>query len=251
MGGTEMRLEVADHHRAVRAALDETVVQEHLDDLLDVQRIAVGGRGDPFPRDRREGRPLQERLDEVLGVRRCERLEQEGRGVRLPTAPADPKVEELGSRHRQQEQRDAMDPVRQVLDEVEDRRLSPLQVVEHDDRRAGWSPDARGGGGSPRRAPRRALAPMAIPSGSASWERIASASSIPASRSRSRSITVDGVGILVESGRRAEEFRDRVPGDPLAIWQASATQDGRVRARVQRGTHGRAGSCRHRPTRAP
>ena len=42
------RLEVADDQRAVGVALDEAVVEEHLDDLLDVQRVAVGGGGDPL-----------------------------------------------------------------------------------------------------------------------------------------------------------------------------------------------------------
>ncbi len=78
-------------------------------------------------------RSLEQGLDEVFRFRGRERFEEERRRIRLATAPPRPDVEELGSRHRQQDQRDAVDPVREVLDEVEEGRFGPLQVVEHDD----------------------------------------------------------------------------------------------------------------------
>ena len=119
-----------------------------------------------------------------------------------------------------------MDPVREVLDEVEQGRFGPLQVVEHDDDRAvGREPleeaadrpeellDGCGLGGDPERL------------GQPGEDRLgvldpgeAIAQSVHDRR---------GVGFVVEPDRRAEELRDRIPGDPLAVRQASAAEDGR------------------------
>ena len=169
--------------------------------------IAVGGGGDPLPRERRDGRALEQRLDQVLGVGGRQRLEEEGRRVRLAAAPADAEVEELGPRHREQEQRDAVDPLGQVLDEVEERGLRPLQVVEHDDDGTIRRESLEEAADRPEAAPR----PVPVRWRSRAARRVAqgsvSASSTPARRSRSRSMTTDGLGRLVEPDRRAKERR--------------------------------------------
>ncbi len=59
-----------------------------------------------------------------------QRLEQHGGRVQLAAAPRRPKLEQLRSRAAQHEQRRIARPVGDVLDQIEERRLGPLQVVE-------------------------------------------------------------------------------------------------------------------------
>ena len=159
-----------------------------------------------------------------------QRLEQERRRVRLAAAPAGAEVEELGSRHREQEQRDAVDPLGEVVDEVEQRRFRPLQVVEDDDDRtverelleeASDRPeqllDRRRLGGDPERLGQLGEDRLGI---------------VDAGEAIAQPVEdVGRLGLLVEPDRGAQELRDRVPGDALAVRQAAAAQDLGVRAR--------------------
>ena len=56
-------------------------------------------------------------------------------GVQLAAAPCRPVVEQLRPRQAEQQDRRVAGPVRDVLDQVEERRLGPVDVVEHDDQR--------------------------------------------------------------------------------------------------------------------
>ena len=66
---------------------------------------------------------------------RRERLEQRGRCIQLAAAPGGSHVEQLGPCHAQQQDRSVPAEIGDVLDEVEERRLAPVQVVEDDDDR--------------------------------------------------------------------------------------------------------------------
>ena len=66
----------------------------------------------------------------------AERLEQQRRRVELAAAPAGPRVEQLGARDAEQEDRRVAREIGDVLDEIDEHRLGPLQVVDHDDLRA-------------------------------------------------------------------------------------------------------------------
>ena len=57
-----------------------------------------------------------------------ERLEEDRRRVHLAAAPARTDVEQLGPGHAQEEDRPR--PVREVLDEIEEGRFAPVDVVE-------------------------------------------------------------------------------------------------------------------------
>ena len=65
----------------------------------------------------------------------AERLEQERGCVQLAAAPARSLVEELRARDAEEEDRRVAREVGDVLDEVDEDRLRPLQVVDHDDLR--------------------------------------------------------------------------------------------------------------------
>ena len=69
-------------------------------------------------------------LDQRLAFVGAERLEQERRRVQLAAAPARPYVEQLGARDAEQEDRRVAREVGDVLDEVDEHRLGPLQVVD-------------------------------------------------------------------------------------------------------------------------
>ena len=55
--------------------------------------------------------------------------------LNFAAAPARTLVEELGAGDADEQDRRVVRPLRQMLDEVEKRRLGPLQVIEQDDQR--------------------------------------------------------------------------------------------------------------------
>ena len=75
-------------------------------------------------------------LHELAALVLAEGLEQNGRRVELSAAPARPLVEQLRSRDAEEEDRGVAREVGDVLDEVDEDRLGPLQVVDHDHLRA-------------------------------------------------------------------------------------------------------------------
>ena len=58
------------------------------------------------------------------------------RGVQLAAAPAGPSLEELRPRAADDEQRDAAQPVDELVDEVEQAVVGPVEVFEHEHERA-------------------------------------------------------------------------------------------------------------------
>ena len=78
---------------------------------------------------------VEQGRDERVGVGGRERLEQHRRRVQLAAAPVRPPVEQLGSRHAEQENRRVAAQVGDVIDEIEERLLAPVDVVQHDDER--------------------------------------------------------------------------------------------------------------------
>ena len=103
----------------------------HRDHLLDEQRVAAGRLEDPA-RGAPRSTPSGERVDELGRLVRRERLEQRGGGVQLAAAPRRPHVEQVGARHAEEQDRRVAAQVGDVLDQVEEGRLAPVQVVEDD-----------------------------------------------------------------------------------------------------------------------
>jgi hypothetical protein len=73
--------------------------------------------------------------DHELAFRRRERLEQDRRRVHLATAPRGPLLEQLRTREAEQQHRRVPRRLDEVVEEVEQRRLGPVDVFEHDDQR--------------------------------------------------------------------------------------------------------------------
>src|SRR5438128_8455014 len=113
---------------AVAAALRDE--GEH---LLDEQWVSLGRRRDSLSQIFREVSSHEQVVDQRLGVGLGQRLEQDRRRVVLATAPTRTCVQEVRPRDAQEEDGCITAPVGDVVDEVEKRRLCPVQVVENED----------------------------------------------------------------------------------------------------------------------
>ncbi len=113
----------------------EAVVDQHRHDLLDEERVPARRLDDAFLRVRGDVGAAEEVRHERLAVAVGERFQQDGRGVHLPAAPRRPRLEQIGAAERDHHDRDVLRPVRDVIDQVEQRRLGPMHVVEHDHER--------------------------------------------------------------------------------------------------------------------
>ena len=120
--------------RSPRTALEseEAVVDQHREHLLDEERVALGGLEDPVTRDLRDVGSPEEVVDELRRIVAGQRLKQDRGRVHLAAAPTGADLEELGPRDAQHQDRGIPRPVREVFDQVEERRLSPVDIVEHD-----------------------------------------------------------------------------------------------------------------------
>ncbi len=119
--------------------------------LLDEQRVALGGRRGCArgPRATSVG-PAEQVVDQLAPSRRRRAARaRPSAALSLPADPVGRRLEELGPRPGRASRIGASRrPVGQVLDQVEERRLRPLDVVEDDDE---WP--------APSRASRAAVAP--------------------------------------------------------------------------------------------
>ena len=96
--------------------------------FLEEQRVPLGHRHDPF--DRRCVRRRQQCGRHRLRVERAERLERERRLSDHPAAPGPTGLEELRSGERHHQQPSVADVDDQVVDQVEQRIVRPVHVLE-------------------------------------------------------------------------------------------------------------------------
>ncbi len=102
------------------------------DHLLDEQRVPLGRLPDPVDQACVD---VAEAFDHRVRVFGTKRLEQHRRRVDLASRPAGAAVEELRPSGAQQQDRRVAREIGDVLDEVEERLLAPVDVVEHADHR--------------------------------------------------------------------------------------------------------------------
>ena len=69
------------------------------------------------------------------GLLRAERLEQHTGRVDLAAGPTCPTVEKIRARHAEQQDRRVTGKIRHVLDQIEERLLTPVHIVEDTDDR--------------------------------------------------------------------------------------------------------------------
>jgi hypothetical protein len=132
-----------------------TRLLHHGEELLQEERVALGGF------DHAVATRLVDTTCEVPGeetrVVGVEWLEQERGRVQLAATPCRPGVEQLGPREAQQHERRVAREVGDVLDEREQRRLGPLEVVEDHEQRLRARGVLEGAAGGPERLLARRL----------------------------------------------------------------------------------------------
>ena len=124
----EARLEQRVDRR--RHMIRVATVRQHGEQLLDEQRIALRGLPNAPAGALVERRAAEQVLDQLFGLELRERLER----YRLAT-PGRPLVEELGPSEAEHQNRRVACPVPEMLDEIEERRLGPVDVLDHERKR--------------------------------------------------------------------------------------------------------------------
>ena len=119
----------------VRAVDEEAAILEHPHVLLRVERVAAGPRQHARLDLGRQQRLLEQRAEQARGLLLGERRDRDGRRVPLAAAPARPPLEQLGARGADDEQRHAGRPVGEVVDEVEQAVVGPVQILEDEHQR--------------------------------------------------------------------------------------------------------------------
>ena len=218
---------VLEQRALVRAELVEPRGQHGLDgrrqlalradrhQLLEEQRVAVGPLDHPAGREPlgAEPRHERERVDLV------ERVEAEHGGAALRRRPRRPALEQLRTAEADEQDRRAAGERDQVVDEVQQRRLGPVGVVDHDDERA----LAGGGLEQPADRPGRLL-------------RLGRLVGLPGGGEHA---AVDHVGLLVAGEERLDvpelpdDLRQRAVREPLAVAEAAPADHERVQLRAR------------------
>ncbi len=93
--------------------------------LLDEERVAAGGPSDPL----RAAAPARRSAEQLVDVLVAQRLEPQR------DRPGGAALDQLRPRQAEQQDRRARGEERDVLDQVEQGLLAPVDVVEHDDQR--------------------------------------------------------------------------------------------------------------------
>ena len=115
-------------HRTKQAVVDQLA-----NDLLDVERVALASVGD-HPRELGLDVDRQEVGEHRRALIRRQRVEVDRRRVALAAAPGRPDVEQLGPRERHDQDR-ALREVREMIDEIEQPGVGPMDVLEREDQR--------------------------------------------------------------------------------------------------------------------
>ena len=125
---------------------------EHRDELLDVERVSLRDLGHASARSRVELGVDRQRVEQLLRLGFAERVQLE-RARLYGRRPARVLFAELGAREADQEHGRVRRPACEVLQQVEERRLCPVDVLHADDER----PPARDRLQRPAHGPERLL----------------------------------------------------------------------------------------------
>ncbi len=135
-GGTRLgrqRIDPGDGRRADRRWKHLGVGIDRRDELLEEQRVALGGLYHPV--DRRPAIGRDHPGDHLGGLVDGERIERQGRLRRHVGPPGTPPLEELGACEPDEHRRSRLHMGHQVLDQVEQRVVGPVDILEHEHQR--------------------------------------------------------------------------------------------------------------------
>ena len=111
----------------------EVSVGHHPRKLLGVQRISPGTLKQRRLRLGRQDRPLEKGREQVRRLFVVQRRERERQRIGLPSAPSRSAGQQLRSSSADDEDRNAGCPFDEVIDEIEEPFVSPVQVLEDED----------------------------------------------------------------------------------------------------------------------
>ena len=165
-----------------------------------------------------------ERVHELLAVAIAERLELDRGRTHAPAAPAGTDVEQFRSRQRDQQQRRVAHPGREVLDQLEQRLLCPVNVLEDEHERLllrhSLRPLARGPGD----LLLAALRVDGLEDARSQAEQVGD-HLVLAGHAELLDRDVERV-VVDDPGRAFDHLGERPVGDPLAVREAAAGKDG-------------------------
>ena len=127
----EARLQKRLDRRWHRDLAVVAVLAQGSEHFLDEERVSVCGGQNAAPYVVGELRPAREPRDQQLAIVTGQSLEEDRRRVQLAASPVGSQLEELGPRDAEQQDRRVSRPVGEMLDQVEEDRLGPLDVVQH------------------------------------------------------------------------------------------------------------------------
>ena len=200
-------------------------LREHAHGLLDEERVALGLRqhGAQVERHVEIG---GECSDELGALVLAQRLELDRRRAHAAAAPRRADVEQLGAGEADDEQRRVLDPRGEMLDQLEQRLLAPMRVLEDEDERLRLCelrrPRARG----PRDLALRALALDGGEHADGEPEEVGDLF-VLAVLAELLLCLVDGV-VVADSRGGLHHFGERPVRDALAVRERAAEEHGRA-----------------------
>ena len=201
-------------------------LEEHPCRLLDEERVALGLLEQRLALGRRQLPVGEQRVEQLLALLGSERLELRRGGAQAAAAPARANVEQFRTGEAEDHQRRVLDALGQVLDQLEQRLLGPVDVLEDEDQRPRvgelGSPLARCPGDL-------LLAPLGLDSlEHADGEREQVGNRVVAALgAQLRDRLLDRV-VVRDPGRDLDHLGERPVGDALAVGKRAADEDARL-----------------------
>ena len=201
-------------------------LEQHPGRLLDEERVALGLLEQRLPLRGRELAVGEQRVEQLLALLGRERLELGRSGAEAAAAPARPDVEQLGTGEAEDHQRRVLDPLGQVLDQLEQRLLAPVDVLEDEDQRPRVG---ELGGPLARRPGDLLLAALGLdPLEHADGEREQVGDRVVAALgAQLRDRLLDRI-VVRDPGRDLDHLGERPVGDALAVGKRAADEDARL-----------------------
>src|SRR5258707_2319937 len=208
---------------------DHPGVGQHRDHMLDEQRVAVRDRQDPVGQVRRQPHLAQEVGQDPRGVVPGQLVQLDQVGAATVGEEAGMLLYQLMAGGTEYQQRNALRHPGDLPDEVEEDRLSPMDVIEDHDER----PTPRDDLQENARAPEQLV--LAVAARAHAHQRGDSAGDVLVFGADQRPQLGPGLVLRILGrypGRPTDSLGDRPEGDALAIGQASAPQYLRTVAKV-------------------
>ena len=183
--------------------------------LLEEQGVAAGHLGDPsflVPVETAAG----ERLEQRLAGRAGERREPQDGRLADAARPVGPVLERVGARHQDEERGHVAEPAGRVEQQVQERGLGPVHVVDHDHDR----PEPGERGDQPHERPARLLAGLGLPGRHQAGDPVRHGRLDPEPGGQ----PVHGLGAGGVEGLQ-HDLAQRPVGDALPVGGAAAGQD--------------------------